>query len=87
MDKSARHNGQKITGQLTSANIIRFPHPPHSPDLSPCDFWLSGFLKESMKGMEFTTEDHIIEAITTIWRGVTFETMQSVVQEWIQQLI
>jgi hypothetical protein len=34
-----------------------------------------------MKGMKLTTKDHIAKAIATIWRGVTFETQQSVIQE------
>jgi hypothetical protein len=51
MDTSACRNGQKITGYLTSANIARAPHLPYSSDLSPCDFWLFGFLKESMESM------------------------------------
>jgi hypothetical protein len=59
--------------------------PPYSPDLSPCDFWLFGFLKESMEGINLSTEDRIVEAITTIWRGVTFDTLQSVFPEWMQR--
>jgi hypothetical protein len=31
--------------------------------------------------MELTTKDHIVEAIATIWRGVTFEALQSVFQD------
>jgi hypothetical protein len=39
-----------------------------------------------MEGMELSTENQIIEAITTIWRGITFDTLQSVFQEWMQRL-
>jgi hypothetical protein len=78
--------GQKITGHSTSANIVRAPHPSYWLDLSPFDYWLFEFLKESMKGMELTTEYHIVEAITAIWRGATFEIMQLVFQEWMQRL-
>jgi histone-lysine N-methyltransferase SETMAR len=71
MDNSAHHNGYKITDKLTTAYITLAPHPPYSSDLSPCNFWLFGFLKESMKGTELSTEDQVAEGITTIWRGVT----------------
>jgi hypothetical protein len=37
-----------------------------------------------MKGMELSVEDQIVEAIATIWRGVTFDMLQSVLQEWMQ---
>jgi hypothetical protein len=54
--------------------------------LSPCDFWLFGFLKESMEGLELLTKDQIVEAITAIWRCVTFDTLQSMFREWMQRL-
>jgi hypothetical protein len=75
MDNSACHNGQKITDKLAAADIARAPHPPYRPDLSPCDLWLFGFLKKSMTGMELSTEDQILEAITTTWRGLTFDVL------------
>jgi hypothetical protein len=86
MDNSACHNSHKITDKLTAADIARVLHPLYSPDLSPCDFWLFRFLKKSMKGMELSTKDQSVETITTIWRGVTSDTVQSVFQEWMQRL-
>jgi hypothetical protein len=85
-DNPACHKGNKITDKLTTADIARVPYPAYSPRLSPYDFWFFGFLKESMKGMELSTEDQIVEATTIIWRGITFDTLQSVFQEWRQRL-
>jgi hypothetical protein len=62
-------------------------HPAYSPDISPCDFWPFGFLKEKLKEQEPSTSDDIIEAITTIWNDVTFEELQSVFSKWIQRVI
>jgi hypothetical protein len=39
-----------------------------------------------MKGMELSTEDQIVEPIATISRGVTFDRLQSMFQEWMQRL-
>jgi histone-lysine N-methyltransferase SETMAR len=86
MDNSAYHNGHKITNGFDRRHIILAPHPPYPPDLSPCDFWLFGFLKESIKGVEFSTDDQLLEAITRIWNDVTFEDIQSDFQEWIDRL-
>jgi histone-lysine N-methyltransferase SETMAR len=36
---------------MTNNNMIIIPHPPCSPDLSPCDFTL--FPKLKMKGQHF----------------------------------
>jgi hypothetical protein len=85
MDNSACHNCHKITEQLTTADIARALHPAYSPDLSSCNFWLFGFLKESMNGIESSIEDRIVAAMTTIWRGAIFDTLQSVLQEWVQR--
>jgi len=37
------------------------PHPPHSPDLAPCDFCLFPKLKLRMKGRKFDTIEEIQE--------------------------
>jgi transposase len=49
MDTLMCHNGAKIIEKLEKRHIARDPHPPYSPDLSPCDFWLFGILKQKMK--------------------------------------
>ncbi|PAA51888.1 hypothetical protein BOX15_Mlig021490g1, partial [Macrostomum lignano] len=38
------------------------PHPPYSPDLSPCDFFLFPRIKESMRGQRFSTEEDVNQA-------------------------
>ena len=38
-------------------------HPPYSPDLSPCDFWLFSKLKCHLSGKEFTSRMEIGFAI------------------------
>jgi transposase len=51
VDDSMRHTGAKITEKLGKKYIARAPHPPYSPDLSPCDLWSFVILKEKMKDM------------------------------------
>jgi transposase len=49
IDNSMSHYGAKIAEKLGKKHIARAPHPPYSPDLSPCDFWLFGILKDKIK--------------------------------------
>jgi hypothetical protein len=86
MDNSMCHNARKISLELEHNKIERAPHPAYSPDISPCDFWLFGFLKESLKEQELSTSDEIIEVIAIIWNGIAFEELQSVFFNWIQQV-
>jgi len=37
------------------------PHPPYSPDLAPCDFFLFPKLKLRMKGRRFDTIEEFQE--------------------------
>jgi hypothetical protein len=59
-------------------HIVRLPHPPYSPDLSLCDFWLFGMLKRILKNRYFHSHDEIEEAITMAWNDITFDEVQSV---------
>ena len=40
-------------------------HPLYSPDLAPCDFWLSPKLKEKLRGCRYETIE-MKEAVTKV---------------------
>jgi hypothetical protein len=44
-------------------HLSRMPHPPYSPDISPCDFWLFGMLKQILGDREFFSSDEIEDAV------------------------
>ena len=50
---------EEITSKRTSfmsvLSIKTVPHPPYSPDLAPCDFWLFPKLKEKLRGCHYET--------------------------------
>jgi hypothetical protein len=45
-DNAPMPNTRRITGQLEQSESKRIGHPAHGPDLSPCDFFLLGYMKE-----------------------------------------
>jgi hypothetical protein len=63
MENSVCRNGAKITEKLEKRHIERPPHSPYSPDLSQCDFWLFGILKQKMKEPVFQSEEQILAAV------------------------
>jgi hypothetical protein len=73
MDDSMCHNDRMITQKISDAKLERLLHPAYSPDLSLCDFWLFRMLKGNMKDRAFQTAEAILEGITLILNGVTFE--------------
>jgi histone-lysine N-methyltransferase SETMAR len=81
MDNSMCRNGQKIVSKFDKHHIARLPHPPYSPDLNPCDFWVFGMLKGILKDREFHLHDEIEEAITMAWNDLTFDEVESVLSQ------
>jgi hypothetical protein len=39
--------------------MVVIPHPPYSPDLAPCDFFLFPKMKLKLKGRRFDTTEEI----------------------------
>ena len=58
-DNASAHTSLVVRQFLTSKNITVIPHPPHSPDLAPCDFFLFPKMKLRLKGRRFDTTEEI----------------------------
>ena len=54
-DNAPAHRSFKVSQFLAKNNMTVIPHPPYSPDLAPCDFFLFPKLKLQMKGRRFDT--------------------------------
>jgi hypothetical protein len=68
-------------------HISRMPHPSHSPDISPCDFWRFGMLKQILRDREFSSSYESEDAIAQAWNDVTFDDVQSVFRDWTRRLV
>jgi hypothetical protein len=54
------------------------PHPPCSPDISLCDFWLFRRVKQIMKDGEFSLREENEDAIAQVWNDLIFDDLQRV---------
>ena len=52
-DGAPAHKSQLVQEFLAKHQITQIPHPPYSPDLAPCDFFLFPKLKRTLKGHRF----------------------------------
>jgi len=57
-DNAPAHTALSIREFLAKKNIPALPHPPYSPDLAPCDFYLFPKLKLKLKGHHFGTMEN-----------------------------
>ena len=58
-DNTPVHNCILVTDYLTKIGINTVSHPPYSPDLTPCNFWL--FPK--LRGCSYETIEEMKEAV------------------------
>jgi len=65
------HTALSIREFLAKKNIPLLPHPPYSPDLAPCDFYLFSKLKLKLKGHHFGTMEN------NRWTTHTYKKMTS----------
>ena len=62
-------NSSFVTNYLTKIGIKTVAHPPYSPDLAPCDFWL--FPK--LRSCRYETINEMKEAVTKVIDTLTQE--------------
>lgn len=70
-DNAGPHRKREVLEALNSWDWETLPHPPYSPDLSPCDFFLFPKIKEPMRGQRFKTEEEVNEAYKSSMCAVT----------------
>ncbi len=47
------------------------PHPPYSPDLAPCDFWLNDYIKRHLQDQP--DENSLFKAVTEVLNSIPEE--------------
>lgn len=61
-DNAPPHTSNIVNNYINDKKrVSRLDHPPYSPDLSPCDFWLFPTIKNKMKGSVYLSESEILE--------------------------
>ena len=67
---------------LAKHNIPSLPHPPYSPDLASCDFFLFPQLKKTMKVHQFYYIEEIQANVTRQLRAITKSDYQRCFRQW-----
>ena len=61
-------------------------HPPYSLDISPCDFFLFGYLKAELRSIKLTSLHDLLNAIEEIITKIDIKVWPSVFESWIRRL-
>jgi histone-lysine N-methyltransferase SETMAR len=72
--------------EFEELGIRRLPHPPYSPDLAPCDFWLFAHLKQCLEGQFFDDDIQLRLAVSAILMAIDIDVFVRVFDEWKRRL-
>jgi hypothetical protein len=61
--------------------MVLIPHPPYSPHLAPCDFYLLPKIKLKLKGRRFDTTEIQVDS-QTVLNTLTEKDFQEAFQKW-----
>ena len=73
-----------MSNYLQSEGITIIPHPPNSPDLSPCDFWFFAFIKENLADQNNSESLH--HAVSNFMNSLNREEYRKTLDKWIQRM-
>ena len=76
------HNGLSVKRYLAKNNIPVMEHPPYSPDLAPCDFFLFAKIKSALKRTRFESVDAVKAKATQLLNSLTQNYLQHCFQQW-----
>lgn len=85
-DNAPAHRSAVVQEYLKENHIEVLPHPPYSPDLSPCDFWLNPYIKSCLRGRRFETRSAVGSALYQCINSISKERFQNAFSEWLARL-
>ena len=77
-DNAPIHNSILVTDYLSKMGIKTVSHPPYSPDLAPCDFWLFPKLRDC----RYETIEEMKEAVTKVIDMLTHGAFQKLLERY-----
>lgn len=84
-DNARPHVATSVQQYLSKCNIKIMPHPPYSPDLAPCDFWLFPTLKEKLRGRKFNTDSEVISAVEGSLKQLPEKGFSTCFEKWVER--
>ena len=83
-DNARPHVHKNVDNFLKENSIIKIQHPPYSPDLAPCDFWLFDMLKRELTS--HTNAQSLNKQITKILSEVDKKEYANTFHKWLERM-
>jgi hypothetical protein len=85
-DNAGPYVANCVTEYMDHNSLKRAPYHPYSPDLTPSDFYLFGYVKHQLQGREFTEGAELVSAILELLNQTPTDTLVDGFGDWIIRL-
>ena len=85
-DNASCHKCEVVKSFLASEKVKVLNHPPYSPELSPCDFFLFPRLKKMLSRNKYTSRSSLGSAIYQCLQQIPKEDYLSAFCDWVKRL-
>ena len=76
------HSAFSVERFLVKYSIPILDHPPYSPDLAPCDFYLFPKVKSALKGTRFESVEAVKEKAARVLKELKEQNFQHCFEQW-----
>lgn len=83
-DNAKPHVHNNVRNFLESKGLKEIDHPPYSPDLAPCDFWLFDYIKERLDDEE--SAETLATSIANILSNIPVSEYRKTFKKYIERL-
>jgi len=83
-DNGKPHVHRDVCAYLESEGFTIIPHPPNSPDLSPCDFWLFDLIKDNLPDQ--SDSQSLYDAVVNFMYSLSNEEYKKTFEKWMERM-
>lgn len=84
-DNAPVHVSQLVKDTMRDLGMEALPHPPYSPDLAICDFFLFPNVKNHLRGRKFESREELSTAITEALKVVSRDGLRHAFGAWMER--
>ena len=83
-DNVKPHIHRDVVSYLESEGVTIMPHPPNSPEMASCDFWLFDLIKQNLDDQD--NSESLCEAVTKFMKSLKKEEYKKTFDKWTERM-
>ena len=83
-DNARPHVHQAVKSYLKDNSLHTIDHPPYSPDLAPCDFWLFDYIKQRLGS--HANQESLVCQIADIVKNIDHSEYIKTFEKWLERM-